>query len=458
MSQSLCPNILFIMSDQHRADAAGPLSRGFETPALNTIAADGTHFTNCYTNSPQCIPARAAMHFGLYPHQSGIVSNNTGFLKDTGRMTWVRRLHDAGYHNAVFGKTHLLHSRDLIASEGKMRALGFDTVCEVHGPRQSMHTRSHMTDHWKQLGLIEAYREDIKGREISANRVRPSPLGYDNYYDTYVARKAREFLERYDANRPFFCWLSFPGPHEPYDTPEPYASMFPPGTMQPAIERPKKIGGAPCLLHDLLSHPCAENPGLTTAEIAALRANYAGGVRLIDDLIGGIIDLLKKQGRYDDTVILFTSDHGEMNGDWGLLRKKVFLDGSARVPLIVKPVANNDIPRARSCDALVELMDVGPTLLSLAGVDEPAGLGGRTFAPHVTGAEGPHRNYILSQFGDDRMILSNAWKLVLNSQGAPSLLFDRSSDPDEVNNLVGEVPVESLFPSLSFDDYCEPNA
>lgn len=458
MSSVNQPNILFIMTDQHRVDAAGPLARGFETPTLNAIAADGVAFSNCYTNSPQCISARAALHYGLYPHQSGIVSNTSGHFQDTDRQTWVRCLQDAGYHNAVFGKTHLIKSADLIASEGEMRALGFDTVLEVHGPRQSMHTRSHMTEQWKRLGLRESYKEDILGRENSANRVRPSPLGYENYYDTYVARSAKSFLEKYNGREPFFCWLSFPGPHEPYDTPEPYASRFSPADMPPAVARPEEIGGAPSLLHDLLSQPCAENPGLTPAEIAALRANYAGGVRLIDDLIGEIIDLLKRQGRYENTIILFTSDHGEMNGDWGLLRKKVFLDGSARIPLIVKPSANDDRSRGRSCDALVELMDAGPTLLALAGVDEQAGLGGRSFAQQATGGEGPHRDYILSQYGEDRMIMNDAWKLVLNGKDEPSLLFDRRNDPDEVNNLVGEVAAQSLFPSLSFDDYCNASA
>jgi len=441
------------MSDQHRADAAGPAAIGFETPALNALAAEGVLYSNCYTNSPQCISARAALHYGLYPHQSGVASNQSGPYEDTKRDSWVQRLSRAGYHTSVFGKTHLTRAGgDLIAAEGKMKALGFDVVEEEYGPRQSQFTRSHMTKMWVQLGLLQSYRDDISARDDDPACVRPSPLGLENYYDTYVGRRAHKFLENYDDPRPFFCWLSFPGPHEPYDTPEPYASMYSPAAMPPAIPRPARIGGAPCILHDLIWRRCPENPELNPDKIAKLRANYAGGVRLIDDQIANIVELLKRQGRYENTIILFTSDHGEMNGDWGLLRKKVFLDASARVPLIVKPAKQNRANTVdRHCDALIELMDVGPTLLQLSGADDAAALGGRSFAAIVEGSTERHREIVRSQYDRDRMILSAEWKLVLNKDGAPSLLFDRLNDPSEQRNLVGEVDPQACFESIDYE-------
>lgn len=454
MSNSVTPpNILFIMTDQHRADCAGPACVGLETPALNRIAADGVVFNNCFTNSPQCVSARAALHYGLYPHQSNVTSNGTPIFEDPARDTWVKRISRAGYHMSVFGKTHLTRAGgDLIASEGKLRALGFDLVMEENGPRQSRRTRSHMTENWDRLGLLEKFRNDIETRKDDPACVRPSPLGLEQYYDTWVAQHAFEFLSEYDHDRPFFCWVSFPGPHEPYDTPEPYASMYSPKDMPKAVPRPEKVGGAPGVLHDLLSRQCPENPGLSGDQIARLRANYAGGVRLIDDQIARILELLKQQGRYDDTVILFTSDHGEMNGDWGMLRKKVFLDASARVPLIVKPAIQNRANKAGGrCDALIELMDVGPTLLQLSGADDAAGLGGRSFAAVVDGGAQRHREIVRSQYDCDRMILSAQWKLVLNKDGAPGLLFDRLNDPLEQRNLVGEVDPRSCFESTDYE-------
>ncbi len=347
---------------------------------------------------------------------------------------------------AVFGKTHLTRSTDLIAAEPLLRKIGFETINETHGPRQSRRTRTHLSEYWARLGLLDAFRDDIEARNTKNNLVRPSPLGYEHYYDTYVARRAKQFLETYNEERPFFCWLSFPGPHEPYDAPEPYASMFSPNDMPPATARPETVGGAPGVLQELISTECPENLHLTSVEIAALRANYAGGVRLIDDLIGEIVDLLKQKNLYENTVILFTSDHGEMNGDWGLLRKKVFLDGAARVPLVVKPAeAMSDTVRSAKSNALIELMDVGPTLVDLAKLAGAPSFGGRSFAKQMFEPAAEHREIIFGQYENDRMFLSKDWKLVLNENERPSLLFNRQDDPDEQRNLCTEVDYASLF-------------
>lgn len=434
------------MSDQHRADAVGPVARGVETPALNQIAADGMTFTQCFTDSPQCVSARAALLSGLPPGESGIVANGSGFI-DPDRDNWFLRFKQAGYHTALFGKAHLTaHGADLRDSVGGLRRIGFETVDELVGPRGHVATGSRLTDLWRAAGLWEIYAADIAERDRNpAQRVRPSPLGLDLYYDTYVGQQTRKFLETYNERRPFFCWMSFPGPHEPYDAPEPYASLYAPEDMPPAIPRPIDLGrGAPCLLHELLSRRCPENPGLTRQEIASLRANYAGNVRLIDDQIGKTLELLCTRGLYDNTIVIFTSDHGEMNGDWGMLRKKVFLDGSVRVPLIVKPHAEFPGPRGLLSHALVQLMDVGATCLGLAGIEEcPEKSKSRSLLKVLVEPSSPHREIIRSQFRLDQMILSDRWKLMLNAAGQQSFLFDRQADPDEQSNLVGEIQLSA---------------
>ena len=178
---------------------------------------------------------------------------------------------------------------------------------------------------------------------------RPSPLGLDHYYDTYVGRRALEYLSSYDRPEPWFCWISFAGPHEPWDAPPPYDQMHRPSDMPIAIPRASHWSGIGGLLHNHFRSPERAAPG--EREIAALRANYAGNVTLIDDQIGAIVDFLKTADAYDNTLILFTSDHGEMNGDHGLLYKGNFLSSAIDIPLIVRPPQGREhgISSNRTC-------------------------------------------------------------------------------------------------------------
>ena len=147
-----------------------------------------------------------------------------------------------------------------------------------------------------------------------------------DYYDTYVGQQAKQYLADYDREEPWFCWVSFAGPHSPWDAPEPYASMYDPDVMpKPATHD----GDGP--------EPYRQARwNLETGDIAPMRANYAGNVTLIDDQIGEILAVIESRGELADTVIAFTSDHGEMNGDHGLSGKSNFYDGAIRVPLIIR--------------------------------------------------------------------------------------------------------------------------
>ena len=202
-------------------------------------AGEGIRFTNCVTNSPVCIPTRLSLATGWYPHNTG-VWNNMGHQMSADTSTWMGAVRDAGYRTSLFGKTHLHpHGGDLRDREGLMHAYGLDDVNEIGGPRASANVLSHMTAEWEEKGVWEAYREDY--RERFSNKphvVRPSVVGLENYADVYVGQKAKTYLERYDRSQPWFCWVSFGGPHEPWDTPEPYASMYDPNEMPPAVSRP----------------------------------------------------------------------------------------------------------------------------------------------------------------------------------------------------------------------------
>jgi choline-sulfatase len=437
-------NILFIMTDQQRWDALGCSGGWVQTPHLDWIARNGLRFTNCITSAPECVPTRVSLATGLYPHNTGVWTN-MNYELPAAAPTWMQAVRAAGYRTSLFGKTHLhAHEGDLREREALMRAYGFDDLNEVGGPRASAKILSHMTATWKSKGLWQAYQNDYTERfRTKPHLIRPSALGLDDYYDVYVAQHARDYLRDYDRKQPWFCWVSFPGPHEPWDTPEPYASRYRPEDMPARIEPPAVRAGRPQgELDNLLARLSVRfEPG----EVGRLRANYAGNVTLIDDQVGDILALLQARGQLDQTVVVFTSDHGEMNGDYGLLYKSNFLASAVRVPLMI---STPDLRRGNRCgitvDDPVEWFDIGPTLVELAGGSLGQEQFGKSLCPVLQTPEARHRADALSEFAGEVMLQDRKWKVALNKQGQVYLLFDLQNDPSEVNNLAGLPAVRSV--------------
>ncbi len=431
------PNILFIMTDQQRADALGCTGGWVETPHLDRIAGEGVLFENCVTTSPVCVPARLSLATGRYPH-STTVWNNGSHTLGPNIPTWMKSIRDQGYRTSLFGKTHLhASSGDLRDDEDLLHDYGWADVVETNGPRACANGLSHLTARWEALGLWNAYRADVKDRfATKPHVVRPTPLPLDEYYDVYVGRKAKDYLREYDRDEPWLCCVSFGGPHEPWDTPEPYANRYDPAVMprpiprdsvESQIDRPK----------GLLDQRLADRPkDLTDKDIAAMRANYAGNITLIDDQIGQILETVKERGEWGNTVIAFTSDHGEHNGDHGLIYKSTFYDAAVRVPLIVRTPKTAKTGASRS-QALVEWFDVGPTLLELAGgsVDYPQSA--QSLVPSLEDPTKIHRPFVISEIQREVMYLDHQWKAALNKEGELYLLFNREEDPQELENLAG---------------------
>ena len=283
----------------------------------------------------------------------------------------MQAVRDAGYRTSVFGKTHLHpHSNgtDLRKREYLLHAYGLDDVDEIPGPRASRRVLSHMTALWQQKGLWEAYRADVEERlNNKPYVVRPTILGLENDADVYVGQQAKQYLTSYNREQPWFCWVSFGGPHEPWDAPEPYASMYDPRSMPKPAPRPR-AGNRPRGDLDSRMNTNRFNLILKREEVGKLRADYAGNVTMIDDQIGEILDTILARGELDNTVIVLCSDHGEMNGDYGMIYKKNFLNGSVRIPFLVRtPGTLNNGNLNRISDSPVEWIDIGPTLVELAG-------------------------------------------------------------------------------------------
>jgi choline-sulfatase len=441
------PNILFLFTDQHRWDAMGCAGEWVETPTLDRIAAEGVRFTNAYTNSPVCIPARVSLATGLYPFHHRVWDNRKYTLSPKAE-TWMQTVRDAGYGTSVFGKIHVFPEKgDLRDQEWLANAYGFEEVDEVAGPKASLASKSNLTDLWREAGVFKAFKEDLKDR--LANRrwtVRPSPLPFELYPDVYVARRAMEYLRNYDRDQPWFCWVGFPGPHEPWDAPEPYGSRYKPEDMPPPAARMRRLHPEPT---GFLDQRLADQIPFEDGDVARMRANYAGSVSLIDDQIAGILKVIEERGELDRTVIAFSSDHGEMNGDHGIIYKKAFLNGAVRIPLLLRvPPGVEGFARGAVSSSLVELMDLGLTLSRLSGGRYPKRSRARNLVPLLKDPQREHRQIAVAGLKKEIMVATADWRLMLNRAAKPYGLFDLKNDPQESTNLVGDPNYDEVIEGL----------
>lgn len=448
------PNILLITTDQQRWDAVGYNGTWVQTPCLDRLAAGSLRCHNAITTSPVCMPARFSLATGLYPHQMDGVGGEVGpMLNNSGRklgpetQTWMQCLQRAGYRNALFGKTHFYpNAGDLLAEEERLRSLGFDDVDEIPGPRGMRKARCHMSERWKRLNLFEDFRADLNDRlQHNEHVVRASPLPVEEFYDSYVAERCRGWIgSRAEAAekepQPWFAWLSFAGPHEPFDTPHPYHGSVDPDAMPPARPLPESAhGDRPQGQLDRLPREAHYhgNVDCTPDEIARIRADYAAACRLIDDRIAEVIAELERTGQLAHTVIVFSSDHGELAGDGGLLYKCCFLDGAVRVPLLISTPATRAAGGA-DCWRPIPWHDIGPTLVEIAGGHIAHQQSARSLVPLLSDPTAPYRDAAFSEIDGECLLFDERWKCALNRDGDVYYLNDRQADPDETRNVAGD--------------------
>jgi len=444
------PNILFIMADQFRADAIGCVGGYARTPNLDELARTGPLFTNAYANSAECIPSRISLATGLYPHQTGIDKNTRCTLNPDFR-TWIKAIKEVGYQTSLFGKTHFHpHKGDLRDRLPFMHGYGFDVVDETAGPRSSAAVRSNMTDLWAAQNLWEPYKRDLQDRlATKAFMAKPSVLPLELYYDCYVGRVARTYFKNLTDSAPWFCCVSFGGPHEPWDAPEPYASMYSPADMplpRPRTRHVNEVAGRLKVTYESSKH---SPDGLSNADIAAMRANYAGNVTLIDDEIGRIFDEIRRRGEWEQTLIVFTSDHGEMNGDHGLIYKANFLDPAIKIPLIISlPQSERAQCAGLRVPGLVELMDVGATLADYAGASLERTSSARSLRGLLENGSYEHRVAAISEFAGHTCAISADLKVEFDTQLDPVLVINRAADPLEQYDLSHESSYRNAIDEL----------
>ncbi len=442
------PNILLLFSDQHRADAMGCAGHPVvQTPNLDRLAAQGTRFANGYCATPLCHPSRVSLATGRWPHNTGTATNSEGYLHPATPMI-SHALRDAGYRTALLGKLHLRHGARAGSPECDrwLAAAGYDDFMPVHGKAWScVFEEPDFDAHLRYLsttGKLEAFRRDYRERNFAGwmfpdveprpkGYAAPSPLDPHEHQDGFITRKACEWIEQADDDRPFFCWVNWGGPHDPWDAPGRFGTMYDPAAMPPPI--PDSLEGAPAKLRE---HSAKYMTGMPAEAWRDVKAQYYGSISFIDDGVGQILAALDRRGLADSTVVVYASDHGEMMFDHNMLTKWVMYEASAQVPLIVRAPGG---AAGRTVEAPISLLDLAPTLLDLAGVDRSAMgvLHGESLAGELAG--GPERadRAVFCEMHHTKMIRRGRWKYSTDPRYEVDQLFDLEEDPDELVNLAG---------------------
>lgn len=459
------PNIVLVMSDQHRADMMGCAGdTSMLTPSLDALAAEGVRFSRVSCQGPLCMPSRASFMTERYVRDHGVFTNWEEIPADS--PTYVRALREAGYHTALLGKAHLYLDENLPIAHmdemaGRLEALGFAEVFET-GDKFMPTVPTRYSDYLASEGLLSAYRAHIAARayqgdnETGQNATKsvpmwdstPMPIPLASYVDAWHGTQAVRWIEDYERDAPFFLFVGFPGPHDPWDAPAEAVARYdgvdismPASTKRPVIEGTGSYGN---LLRGFLG--LSDTKTMTEDAIRGMRRSYAADISVIDDAVGRIVGALERKGVLDTTWILYTTDHGEMAGSHGLMSKCVLYEPAVRVPLIVRPPGGCE---ARVVDSLVEQLDVPATVRSIAGAPEVAGSAGQSLLGALGGGAAPERDVAVSENWGFAVFETDRYKLVLDEDAiAPCQLFDLAEDPNEDDDLLADPQAAAVVEEL----------
>lgn len=416
------PNIILILMDQFRPDHLNDKY----TPNLFKLANEGVRFTNAYTPSPLCQPARTSIITGMYPSQTKICGNQSDPIRDGLRDdTFMKHLQNGGYHTALIGKHHYIDrwgvGLDVVEQDmEEVKKYGFDQVTQCLDIWEHVwYNDDDYIYYLRKKGLEKRLKDNL----ATGVKEGVHPLRDDDTEDGFIGNSAVNFIDAYNKKQPFYLNVSFVGPHPPYI--HPGKATFLPNTTAPPL-------------------------GVANAEKTKNnRAHYANYCLHLDKYVAKIVQALKDNGLYDNTVIIFTADHGDCLGDFGIWDKRYFYEQSAGVPMLI---AGKSIPKnirgnnARVCKALVSTLDLYPTILELAGINiTKRDRQGKSLLDVIRGEESAYRRAVFSQLGTAAMIRTSKWKLVFDpEQGGICYLFNLVNDAQELINLTGVAGYEEI--------------
>lgn len=417
------PNVLLIMTDQQRPDTLGHLGQTLcQTPNIDKIAAQGLSFENAYTPCPLCLPSRASLFTGKYPTQNDMMSNQTGYLQTCEMLDHFRAY---GYQINYAGKWHM--------GEGNIG----DFTDRYAGDSTKIYSKWCLDQ-----GLIDGWMfndpvcRTTRTPSMSIPKVHCQNLPVDKTNEAYVTDFAIEMIQSRDKSKPFFQVCSYNGPHPPFMIPEPYFSMYDPlDVPMPANFGPQS--GEHTVHSESYYRQLFLDHGEAFDNWRASYAVYWGFVTMIDHFVGQLLETLSAENLMEDTIIVFTSDHGENLGAHGLWQKMVPFDESIRVPLVLR------IPGMKSSvhpKTPTSLIDVAPTLSVLCGLSDHDWQGRDLLAGNMNDPDHPTIFAMHRPIGDWmnvtdwRMVQEAGYKYAWHN-GMAEELFDLRADPAEIHNL-----------------------
>jgi arylsulfatase A-like enzyme len=427
-----CKNIIFLMTDQHRLDYTSfSGSNIIQTPNIDRIA-QSVAFTCCQTVNPVCTPARTALLTGKYTHQIGTLAMSGDLSLQ--HPTFMQALQSAGYHTSGIGKFHFLQTWpwsqergkgiDLVSLKDKIKEYGYDYIWEASGKQLAVKNYCDYCKYLDKKGLLEKYRDFVEscGENYSTPDGYPMekdgnswPFDEKDYVDVLTADKIIERIDKRPKDKPFYIFGSFCGPHKPFDPPQRYLDMFDYEENDNFIPGEKQIS--------------EENKKLLYKK----RRAYKAMIKLIDDQVGRIFESLEAAGLLDETVIIFSSDHGEMLGDHFRVQKSVPWKHALTVPTAIR---HPEYLSGQKKSFPIEITDITATILDIAGLSAQKALSKsfpafhdsvpcRSLMPIIRKEEESIRDYSFSE-------CDNAWQVIQTKDWKYIRYFDYKN-PDEPN-------------------------
>ncbi len=437
------PNILLLFPDQHRGDwmpydkeimhEFGMDELPLKMPNIEKLMENGVTFPRTVTSSPLCAPARACLASGLRYDKCNVSDNNVDY--PIGQKTFYNVLKDAGYNVGGVGKFDVHKKTSWWGLDGwveQLGQIGFTHAIDNEGKWDAIRSGSDEPKgpYMKYLhdsGMVNIHIDDMNARRRKPLYAKCTDLPDEAYCDNWLSQNAITMLSKFEKQKPWFLQVNFTGPHYPWDV------------TQNMKESWKNVGfSIPNSMGDM-----------DKDAINSVRQNYAAMLQNIDKNIGLILDKVKDRGELDNTVIIYSSDHGEMLGDFEKFGKNIYLRGSVHIPLVISaPGLQKNCIRKQ----LVELQDLTSTIVSLAGCDMPEAKDSISLVPVLKGVEGAvKRQYITSGLKDWRLICDEKYKAIFKCDEKIKL-FDIQEDPWENNDIAEENPEAVQKISMYLDD------
>ncbi|MGM0878859.1 MAG: sulfatase family protein [Bacillota bacterium] len=486
------PNILLITSDQQHWNTIGAFNSEISTPNLDRLVKEGTTFNRAYCPNPTCTPSRASIVTGMYPSQHGAWTLGTKLLED--RHVVGDDFQQAGYKTSLVGKAHFqpLQSTEEYPSLEAYPTLqdldfwrefngpfyGFDTVELARNHTNEAHVGQHYAI-WMEENGLKKWRDYFLAPtgNMDPNETYKWKIPEKYHYNNWIAERSNAMLEDYKNNdENFFLWASFFDPHPEYLAPEPWDSMYddkeltiPTMTLGEHEKNPPHFGktqeDTPDFsdlyesgfgIHGYRSHHYYEYGAkfkLTDYDKKKLVSTYYGMVSMLDKYVGKILDKLDELGLTENTIVVFTTDHGHLFGQHGLQAKGGFhYEDLIKLPFIVR--YPNHVPAGRTSSAIQSLVDLAPTFLSFCGLPIPHSMSGVDQKQVWLGEKDQARDHAICEFRHEattihqKTFVDERYKITVYYNQTYGELFDLESDPGEVHNLWNEPEFAELKSTL----------